>query len=193
MAKKKPPPPDLRLYVNPQPKRGRFSAEWQRAHLPAGEEYVEDTKGKQFDAMLRALRPGSVVVVRRLFCLAPWTGSPTVRKRAMAKRVDAIKAARGVVMEGETGRRTDQDGLCAQMIVDGVADIASAGRAGPKRKRGNPLDLTPEQLEKARLIWFSREHKKKDTRLAAIEAAIGRKLSNSWCYQTFGALDAPRK
>ena len=187
-------PPDLRLYVNPKPgEKARFTADWQREVMPRGPnviEYLETTKGKTFDGLLSSIRPGSVVVVRRLFLLAPWPGSPTVRKRAMAKRVDAIKAAGGVIMEAETGRRSD-GGECAQMVADGSIDIASAGRANSKGKRGNPIELTPEQLASARLIWRSRDHANDKAHLAAIEAAVGRKLSRTWCWQTFGSPSGP--
>lgn len=183
--------PDHRLYVNPQPKKGKFSAEWQRAYLPAGDEYVEDKSGKVFDTLLRSLRAASVVVVRRLFCLAPWSGTPTVRKNAMAKRIDAIEAKGAAIMEGETGRRTDRDDVRAQMIVGAVADIASAGRAGPKRKRGNPVEISAEHEAMAKLIWRSRDHANDKARLAAIEAATGCKLKRSWCWARWGSPSAP--
>jgi hypothetical protein len=182
---------DFRCYINPQPgKTPRFSAKWQLEHLPPVgiecEHYTEDRTGKQIDALIRSLRPGSVVVVRRLFCLAPWIGTPTVRKNIMAKRVDAIRAAGGVVMVGESGCRTDQDGILGQMIVEGVADIASAGRAGAKGKRGNPIELTPDQLRTAEFIWRSREYANDKARLAAIKAQIGREPGRTWCWNRFG-------
>lgn len=187
-------PPDLRLYINPKPgKPPRFTADWQREVMPRGPnviEYLETPKLKTFDSLLGSIRKGSVVVVRRTFLLAPWAGSPTIRKRAMAKRVDAIKAAGGIIMEAETGRRSD-GGECAQMVADGSIDIASAGRANSKGKRGNPIELTPEQLTSARLIWRSRDHKNDKERLAAIEAAIGRKVQRTWCWQKFGSPSAP--
>lgn len=187
-------PADLRAYINPKPgEKARFTADWQRQVMPTGPnvtEYLETPKLKTFDGLLGSIRKGSVVVVRRLFLLAPWPGSPTLRKRAMAKRVDAIKAAGGVIMEAETGRRSD-GGECAQMVADGIADIASAGRANSKGKRGNPIELTPEQLTSARLIWRSRDHKNDKARLAAIEAAIGRKITRTWCWQKFGSPSAP--
>lgn len=182
---------DFRCYVNPPPgKKGKFGAGWQLDSLPPPglecEHYTEDRAGKQIDALIRSLRPGSVVVVRRLFCLAPWIGTPTVRKHAMAKRMDLIKAAGASVMESETQRRSDE-GSCAQMIVDGVADIASAGRAGAKGKRGNPIELTPDQLRMAELIWRSREYANTPARLAAIAGAVGRKVGHTWCWNRWGS------
>lgn len=184
-------PPDLRTYINPKPgKPARFTADWQREVMPTGPnvtEYLETPKLKTFDGLLGSIRKGSVVVVRRLFLLAPWPGSPTVRKRAMAKRVDAIKAAGGVILEAETGRRSD-GGECAQMVADGTEDIANAGRAPKKAGPGRPgLALSPEELELARGIWFSREHPNNDARVAAIKARIGKTLTSSWCWRHFGS------
>lgn len=187
-------PPDLRTYINPKPgKPPKFTADWQREMMPRGPnvtEYLETPKLKTFDGLLGSIRPGSIVVVRRLFLLAPWAGSPTIRKRTMARRVDEIEVRGGVVLEAETKRRSDQ-GERAQMVADGVADIANAGRANSKGKRGNPIELTPEQLTSARLFWRSRDHKNDKERLAAIEAAIGRKVSRTWCWQKFGSPSAP--
>src|SRR5690348_11437251 len=120
---------DFRNYINPQPGRGKFGAEWQRSFLAPGEEYVENKTGKVFDALCRSVRKGTIVQIRRLFCLAPWRGRPSTRRRVVAERVDAIRARGGIVLEAETQRRTDVRGHCAQMLMGAYEDIATAGRS----------------------------------------------------------------
>lgn len=182
-------PADLRTYVNPKPgKPPKFTADWQREVMPTGPnvtEYLETPKLKTFDGLLGSIRPGSVVVVRRLFLLAPWAGSPTIRKRTMAKRVDAIKARGGTILEAETGRRSDS-GVCAQMIADGIADIASGGRRNVTGKMGRPsIGYTEDQLDAMERIWHSRRY---PTTKAAWEAisASGIRVTRSWLYNRFG-------
>jgi hypothetical protein len=77
--------PDYRNYINPGPKGSRFTANWQAEFLPDGETYTEDKTGKMIEALIGSVRPGSTVRVRRLFCLAPWRGSPRKRREAVRR------------------------------------------------------------------------------------------------------------
>src|ERR1035441_9965625 len=85
---------DIRSYVNPHP---HFAAAGQMERLSDGETYVEDKSGKIIDAVIAPVRRDrrSIVQVDELFLLAPVIGTPNKRRRALAERIEAIKAAGG--------------------------------------------------------------------------------------------------
>ena len=170
------PKPDYRNYVNPGPKGSRFSANWQAEYLPGGETYLEDKTGTIIDALIGSVRAGSVVRTRRLFCLAPWSGSPQKRRNAVANRVQAILDRKGHILEAETGRTTAERGGCAKMIMNAYEDIASAGRAIAKGRTGRPpkYEFTDAEWEVIGGIWTSRKFANDGARLAAIEKRLGR-------------------
>lgn len=171
--------PDYRNYVNPGPKGSRFTANWQNEFLPDGETYTEDKTGKVVEALIGSVRPGSVVRVRRLFCLGPWGKEPKMgpakRRAVLADRVQRIIDRKGSIHEAETGRSTKERGGCAKMLMGAYEDIASAGRAVAKGRTGRPpvYDLTPEQWEIAGGIWTSRKYANDAARMAAIEKRLG--------------------
>jgi len=168
--------PDYRNYVNPGPKGSRFTANWQAEYLPDGETYLEDKTGTIIDALIGSVRAGSVVRVRRLFCLAPWSGSPQKRRNAVANRVQAIRDRKGHILEAETGRTTAERGGCAKMIMGAYEDIASAGRAIAKGRTGRPpkYEFTDAEWEVIGGIWTSRKYANDGARLASIEKRLGR-------------------
>jgi hypothetical protein len=167
---------DYRNYINPGPKGSRFTANWQAEFLPDGETYVENKTGKVIDAAIDSVRPGSVVRVRRLFCMAPWKGSPRKRREAIAARVQAIRDRKGHILEAETGRTTAERGGCAKMLMGAYEDIATAGRAVAKGRTGRPpkYEFTPAEWEVIEGIWTSRKFANDGARLAAIEKRLGR-------------------
>jgi hypothetical protein len=180
--------PDIRNYVNPQPK-GKFTAAWQVEYLPDGETYTEDKSGRVIDVLMKSIRPGAVVRVRRLFCLAPWLGTPRQRRKRMAQLVDAIKEHGGAVLEAETQLRSDVKGQCAQMLMGGYEDIASAGRGLSKGKLGRPArEFSKEQMEAMQRIWFSRRYRTRAEAVAAIQS-LGIRVTGPWLYQKFGKPD----
>ncbi len=167
---------DYRNYINPGPRGSRFTANWQREFLPDGEMYVEDKTGTVVDALIRSVRKGTIVRVRRAFCLAPWTGSPRGRRGLMAARLDAIEAAGGCLLEAETGLRSCMRGERNRLLLNGYEDIAMAGRAVAKGRTGRPpiYKFTPAEWEIIAGIWTSRKHSNDKARLTAIEGRLGK-------------------
>jgi hypothetical protein len=179
---------DFRNYINPQP-RGKFTAAWQLAFLPDGENYLEDKGGKVIDTLTRSVRTGTIVRVRRLFCLGPWNGTPRKRREIVAKRVDAIKARGGIVLEAETQRRSDVRGNMAQMLMGAYEDIARGGRAISRNRTGRPAqEFTADQQNAMKQIWFSRRYKTRKEATAAIHS-LGIKVSTALLYRIFGLPD----
>lgn len=179
---------DFRNYINPQP-RGKFTAAWQADAMPDGEMYIEDKTGEIINKLILSVRDGSIVTVRRLFCLAPWNGTPLKRRKIMAERVDAIKDKGGVVLEAETQRRSDVRGQCSQMLMGGYDDIATAGRANPRNRTGRPeREYSKEQLDAMSRIWFSRRYKTRRDAIAAIHS-LGIKVTAPYMYRRFGIPD----
>lgn len=178
---------DFRLYVNPQPKKGRASAEWQRAYLPDGELYVEDKTGKVIDALIRSVRPRTVVVVRRLFCLAPWAGETRTRRRVLGERVSRIKAAGGSIMEGEGGRRTDVNDQCTLMLLDAYEEVGNSRRMTGTGKRGRPgKNRPPEHLAIMKAEWLSRKNPNHQTATDAMKAQGVLNVTPQELYRLFG-------
>ncbi len=167
---------DYRNYINPGPKGSRFTANWQREFLPGGEMYVEDRSGTIVDALIRSVRKGTVVRVRRAFCLAPWNETPRKRRGLMAARIDAIEALGGCFMEAETGLRSCVRGERNRLLLGGYEDIATAGRAIAHGRTGRPpkYEFTATEWEIIAGIWTSRKYWNDKVRLAAIERRIGK-------------------
>lgn len=168
--------PDYRNYVNAGPKGSRFTANWQAEFLPDGETYTENKTGKVVEALIDSVRPGSIVRVRRLFCLGPWKGSPRKRREAVASRVQAIRDRKGHVLEAETGLSTKERGGCAKMLMTAYEDIATAGRAVAKGRTGRPLeyDFTEEQWATIGDIWTGGHYPNDPARLAAIRTRVAK-------------------
>jgi len=182
--------PDYRNYINPGPKGSRFTAGWQAEFLPDGETYTEDKTGKVIEGLISSVRAGSIVRVRRLFCLGPWKGSPRKRREAVAERVGRILSIKGAsIEETETGRSSKERGACAKMLMGAYEDIASAGRAIAKGRTGRPpkFNLTPEQWEIAGGIWYARKYTTDNDRLRAIERRLGVKIGRTTMRNRFGS------
>lgn len=176
---------DFRNYINPG--KGNFTADWQKSYMPDGEDYVEDKTAKIFDALVRSVRKGTIIRVRRLFCLAPWRGRPSTRRRIMAERVDAIRERGGIVLEAETQRRSDVRGNCAQMLMGGYEDIATAGRATSKGKKGRPgKSRTEAQLAVMKAEFHSRKNKTVDDALVVIANRKVPNVTRGELYRLFG-------
>lgn len=178
----------FRNYVNPGP-GGRFTAEWQLAALPEGETYTETKAGGVLKQWIKSVREGDIVCTRRAFLLAPWTGTPRQRRKAIAKALDAIDEAGGIYLEAETQRRTDVRGQANALLMDAYEDIATGGRAMPRGKIGRPgAEFTDQQKDAMRQIWFSRLYKTRADATAAIRS-LGIKTSTARLYQLFGLPD----
>lgn len=179
---------DIRNYVNPQP-HGKFTADWQLAFLPDGETYTENKTGEVVNDMIRSVRKGTIIRIRRLFCLGPWNGTPQQRRKEIARRVDAIEEHGGIVLEAELQRRTDVRGQRSQMLMGAYDDIATVGRAVGYNKMGRPgQEFSTEQLDAMRQIWFSRQYRTRNEATAAIQS-LGIKTSRTRLYGLFGMPD----
>ena len=176
---------DIRNYINPGP-AGRFTLEWQAALMPDGESYIEDRSGNIFAAWVKSLGKDDIARVRRTFLLAPWTGTPRERRKAIANRLEAIKDVGGVLLEAETQRRSDVRGQASEMLMDAYQDIATGGRAFSGTRMGRPsTSLDAKQLDAARQIWFSRRYTTRKQAADAIQA-LGIMVSRGWLYNKFG-------
>lgn len=178
---------DFRNYINPQPK-GRFTTKWQQEPMSGGDFYVEDKSGRVFDALLRSIRPGTVVRVRRVFCLAPWRATPRKRRATIVDRVTAVRVRAGVVLEAESGLRSDKPGWDKAMMA-AYDDVATSGRGQAKRERsGRPAqEWTPHELQVMETVWQSRRYKNDDERLTAIRKRIGRTPGRTTLRNRFGS------
>jgi len=167
---------DFRNYINPGPRGSRFSAGWQAEFLPDGETYTEDKTGDVVESLIGSVRPGSVVRVRRLFCLAPWKMGPGKRRAILAERVQRILDRKGSIHEAETGRNTSERGGYAKMLMGAYEDIATAGRAIARGRTGRPpkYEFTAAEWEIIAGIWTSRRYANDAARLAAIDKRLGR-------------------
>jgi hypothetical protein len=181
--------PDYRNYVNPGPKGSRFTANWQAEFLPDGETYIENKTGSVVEALIDSVRPGSVVRVRRLFCLGPWKGSPRKRREAVATRVQAIRDRKGHVLEAETGLTTKERGGCAKMLMTAYEDIATAGRAVAKGRTGRPpvYEFTDTEWEIIGGIWANRKYANDGARMTAIEKRLGKCPGRTTLRNKFGS------
>jgi DNA invertase Pin-like site-specific DNA recombinase len=104
-------------------------------------------------------------------------------------QVDAIKERGGAVLEAETQLRSDVKGQCAQMLMGGYEDVATAGRGVAKGRTGRPArEFSKEQLEAMQRIWFSRRYRTRNEAVVALQA-LGIRASSAWLYQKFGPPD----
>lgn len=182
---------DFRNYINPQPRGKKFTAAWQLEPMAEGTMYVEDKTGKIIGSLIKSVREGSIVQVRRLFCLAPWSGKPKHRREAMSERLDAIEDKGGAVLEAETQRRSDARGQRNKMLMDGLADIATAGRANPRSNMGRPSkDYTAQQEDAMARIWFSSRYRTGADKVAALHS-LGIIVSAPYMYRRFGIPTKP--
>jgi|ERR1051326_181416 hypothetical protein len=158
---------DIRGYVNAVP---GTAAATQLAAMPHGAEiYTENRDGKQFDAMRRSLRKGSIVAVFELYCLAPAKGGPAKRRRTLLERMDAIDA-RGAKVQETTGTRKPRE-----MLLHAYEQIATSGRARKRKVKGAPVvwPKPPATLKDYRRHWFDGRHANDKARRAAIIAEFG--------------------
>lgn len=161
--------------------------------LSDGEMYVEDKSGKIIEAVIASIRRQlrSVIQVDELFLLAPVIGTPTKRRRALAERIEAIKAAGGFVRERSSGLQSGQAGF-SKAIVRATEMISNSGRGQAGRtKSGRPSrELTKEQKEAVEQIWTSRRYQTRTEAIAAIHA-LGIRVSKTYLYGTFGIPEKP--
>ena len=156
-----------------------------------GTVYEGDKKKWQLPDLIRSLknRRNCVVEVVDMFLLAPRTGSPAKRRRALEATVKEIIRWKARIRELNTGHESPRN--LPDMMGRAYEMIARSGRGkhsainGAKSK-GRPRHFTKEQIEAARIRWFSREYKTGVEAVAAIHA-LGIKMKRSLAYNKFGA------
>jgi len=177
----------LRGYVRPLP---RLTAAGQTEALilhgiPLDRIYVEGNGPETLDALIRALRKGESVAVMRLHVLAPVKQRTADRpRRALWDAIKRIEAKGAHIFEVESSRSTSNKSERDDMLADAIEALTHSGRS-PRRRDGAgrpPKAFTPEQIEQARVAWFSLQHR---TNTAAIKASPkGWAMSRS--YKMFG-------
>ena len=174
--------PDIRSFCNEF--KPSYSAAWQLERL-TGETYTD------WDALLKSVRPGSIVEVAEGFLLAPVNGRPSTRRDAMLDRVDAIKDRRGVLHEVSTGHRSNNQSQCNRILMRAYEMIASSGRGRRSAQngalsKGRPRKTwTKEQLDAAERIWFSTRYKTRHAACLAIQA-LNIPMTKTFLYHHFG-------
>jgi hypothetical protein len=178
--------PDIRSFCNEF--KPSYSAAWQRERL-TGEVYED------WDALLKSMRPGSIVEVVDGFLLAPVTGKPAKRRDALLERVDAVKAKKGILHEVATGHRSNNRAECNRMLMRAYEMIATSGRGRKSaangrlsKSGGRPTHrdkYTDAQWASMGKIWDSRKYDTAELALAAIHA-LGIKVKRGYMYTHFG-------
>jgi len=177
---------DIRAYVNPFTP-GETESGQHFGMSPDAEIYIETRRGNVIDALIRSVRPGSVIEVKELHCLAPADFRAQKRRRLLTERVDTIKAQGGIIREWATGHVSK--GRMASMVMVAYEQIATSGRARKRPALGAPVkwDLTAHEREVIDRIWSSRRYKNDDERTVAIRKRTGKKFSTSWLRLRFGS------
>ena len=178
--------PDIRGYVNPAVP-GETEA-GQREGISAGAEiYVENWRGTIIDKLIKSVRRGSIVEVKELYCLAPAEGRADKRRRVLTERVEAIKAAGGIIREWSTGHVSK--GRMARMAMTAYEQIATSGRARKRPGQGRPpkWELTAAEREIVAMVWASRRYTNEIERTNAVRKRLGKKISGGWLRLHFGS------
>lgn len=165
-----------------------FARSTQEARL-TGTVYFGDKKREwELPALIRSLRPGSVIEVVETFLLASQKGRADVRRRSLEVTVEAIQAKGAIIRELATGH--DSRSQLPRMMIRAVELIGRSGRGkrsavNGAKSQGRPRKFTREQKAAARQIWFSREHNTADQAVAAMQS-LGINAKRTHCYNTFG-------
>lgn len=185
---------DVRGYINPFAPGGLTERNQGDGMPPKTELYVEDKRGRQFEALLRSVRQGTVVVVAETFYLAPGAFRTDKRRRLMRERVEALQGAGAVISEWVTGWRSDK-GHLPRMIVRAVERLAQSGRMKTRRGQGRPpkWELTPHEKLVVETVWTSRRYGNDDERVVEIKKRTGKPLSRSWLRFHFGRTSGSRQ
>ena len=177
---------DIRGYINPFTP-GETEAGQREGMSPNAELYIEDRWGRAAPRLLKSVRKGSIVEVKELHCLAPAQFRADKRRRILGERVDAIKAAGGLIREWATGRMSK--GKLTSMTLDAYEQIASSGRGRRRDKEGRPpkWPTSGPLFESYKATWFSRLFHNARERVAAIKQEHGKSPSAQWLQMHLGS------
>lgn len=178
---------DLRGYINRFPPGAITEVGQRELMIGAAEIYIEDQKGRQFDALLASVRKGTVVAVADLYLLAPGAFRPQKRRRLLGERIEAIQDKGGDILELATNYRASR--RLPAMMLRAYERIASSGRARAYNRPGRQPKwvLTVPERELIEGIWRSRKYKNDAERTVAIHCRSGKKPSRAWLRLTFGS------
>ena len=142
-------------------------------------EHMNGVQYKDFDALMRSLRPGSVVRVFRPFLLGGNAGTTRQKRRLWAERADRIKAKGNKLVSIDPPL---SGASLAMRAAEQIGNIAR-GKAGVS-KSGRPKKVfTPEQWAVIKHYWPPRRGTTVKASVAAINAKIKPKRVNSgWLY-----------
>lgn len=136
---------------------------------------VVEAKGKSWWAtVLRLVRPGTVVKVQRLHLLANPAAlrKPGGKYADLIRRIDAIEAKGGIVMDVDRGWMSSRNRDKNAMLEAASISLKLGSREPTGRKAGRPT--AGEALEKYRSViqaeWHSRKHATNRQAVAAMLA-----------------------
>ena len=180
---------DIRSYLNPM--KPSWGEAGQREKL-TGEIYTTE----QREALLRSLRPGSIVEVVETFLLAKTTGRSDARKRDLLEVVDRIEESGALIKELSTGMMSNSTKHWRQMQARAFALIVSSARGknsatNGRYSKGRPRkEYLPEQQAFISQIWFSRKYKTVVERMSVL-ASKGIRVKRNWLYRYLGTAENP--
>ena len=180
--------PDIRSFWNPVPRLGEAA---QKSVL-TGELYGPT----QRDALIRSVRPGSVVEVAELYLLAKADLRADARRNDLLKTMAAIegKPHFGIVVEASTGRRSDNPKQSREMLAHAFKQISTGGKGRHSAvngalSKGAPGWLpTPEEKAICSEEWFSKKNATIDDACIRIKGRLGKRApSRTTLYKHLGS------
>ena len=152
--------------------RPKLSEAYQRAELEkAGCAPHKIVDVKDFDLLLSAVSPErkSVILVYRVDVLAGkrTKGGPLPRVD-LRRRVKLLRKTGCPVIEVSTGRHCGEGDNMLDMVLDAYDRLA--GNKAATENVGRPeKEMTPEQVEHARLVWTSTQYATNAEAMAALQ------------------------
>lgn len=143
-------------------------------------EYADGATYEDFAALLRSIRPGSIVRVYRPYLLGGGKGQTRVQRRIWAERADAIKTKGGKLASINpplTGH------ALTMRAAEEIGNIArgKAGSSKPGRPKKGYTDAHMRMIER---YWPVRKGMTGDQAVAKINELIApRRVTRGWLYR----------
>lgn len=137
-----------------------------------GQIYVPDKHGGGVEAIVRSIRPGSIIEVVELHWLAG-PGRADKRRRQLVKHVDTIEERGGRIREVSTGDETPRHKT--RMLMRAYEKLSRSHSATSGRKGGRPPRVwTAHENAIMEGAWHRRSNKNNDERLADMRKRLGK-------------------
>ncbi len=180
--------PDIRSWCHPLPPTWGEAMQLQRL---TGELYRPHRKKDHRAAMVRSVRPGSIVEVLDAFLLAVGFGRCDVRRRDLVAVMDAIEDRGGIIHELSTGHETPKHRRkmrerAFRMIGDHAKGRRSAENGKLSTGRPPTWPRSGPEYEVMRAEFHSRKNRNDNDRIVAIKRKLGYCPSRVWLRQQFG-------